>query len=143
MSKWKNWTPKAQFCESSQESEPTKPSKSGFVVSEGASSKESPIIRGRFLDSNAASSEQEGTIPDSESSVPRMSPRVGLIEWKLKELPIAIETCAVVLDPVLFARSTLEQLRVAIENPKRWVGWTVPQLIDRLAQVGVEVTIET
>jgi hypothetical protein len=43
----------------------------------------------------------------------------------------------------LFARTTLEQLRIALAAPKRWVGWTIPQLIDRLAQVGVRVALES
>jgi hypothetical protein len=64
------------------------------------------------------------------------------IDWNLKEPPVAIETCAVVTDSGLFARTTLEQLRIALAEPKRWVGWAVPQLIDRLAQVGVQVTLE-
>jgi hypothetical protein len=42
----------------------------------------------------------------------------------------------------LFASTTLEQLRVALANPKRWVGWSVSQLIERLAQVGVTVVLE-
>jgi hypothetical protein len=67
---------------------------------------------------------------------------VRLLTWNLKQPPVAIETCSVVIDPALFASSTLEQLRIALENPKRWVGWTVPQLIDRLAQVGVIVALE-
>jgi hypothetical protein len=74
--------------------------------------------------------------------IPAMPPGVVLVEWKLKEPPVAIETCAVVTDPVLFARTTLEQLRIALAKPKRWVGWTLPQLIDRLAQVGVGVGVE-
>jgi hypothetical protein len=67
---------------------------------------------------------------------------VRLIKWSLKEPPVAIETCAVVVDPALFASSTLEQLRIALANPKRWVGWTVTQLIERLDQVGVTVVLE-
>ena len=38
-------------------------------------------------------------------------------------------------DPSLFARTTIEQLRAALANPKRWVGWSVRQLLDRLHQV--------
>jgi hypothetical protein len=68
---------------------------------------------------------------------------VRLIEWNLKQPPVAIESFAVVTDPDLFARTTLEQLRIALAEPKRWVGWSVPQLIDRLAQVGVLVTLES
>jgi hypothetical protein len=47
-----------------------------------------------------------------------------------------------VTDPAVFARTTLEELRVALDNPKRWVGWSVAQLIERLAQVGVSVVLE-
>jgi hypothetical protein len=74
---------------------------------------------------------------------PAMPPGVVLMEWTLKEPPVAIETYAVVVDSGLFARTTLEQLRIALAGPKRWVGWTIPQLIDRLAQVGVRVALES
>jgi putative DNA primase/helicase len=30
----------------------------------------------------------------------------------------------------------------ALANPERWVGWSVPQLLDRLAQVGVVARLE-
>lgn len=76
-------------------------------------------------------------------AIPAMPPGVRLIAWELKEPPVAIETCAVVTDPALFARTTLEQLRTALAQPKRWIGWSVPQLIDRLAQVGVSVRLES
>jgi hypothetical protein len=76
-------------------------------------------------------------------SRPTMPPGVRLIRWNLKDPPIAIETCSVVTDPPLFAKGTLEQLRLAIENPKRWAGWSVPQLLDRLGQIGVIVALES
>lgn len=69
--------------------------------------------------------------------------RVKVIRWSLKDPPVALETCAVVTDPAMFARTTLEQLRIALAEPTRWVGWTVPQLIDRRAQVGVIVLLES
>ena len=55
---------------------------------------------------------------------------------------MAIETYAVVTDSGLFARTTLEQLRIAMSEPKRQVGWSLSQLVDRLAQIGVVVTLE-
>jgi hypothetical protein len=73
---------------------------------------------------------------------PVLPPGVRLVSWNLKEPPVAIETCAVVTDPALFVRATVEQLGVALAHPGRWVGWSVPQLIDRLAQVGVVVMLE-
>jgi hypothetical protein len=76
-----------------------------------------------------------------EEFVAQMPQGIRLIEWCLKEPPVALESCAVVVDPASFARTTLEQLRVALENPKQWVGWSIPQLVDRLAQVGVTVEV--
>ena len=34
------------------------------------------------------------------------------------------------------------QLGAALEIRKRWLGWSVPQLIDRLRPVGVGVEVE-
>ena len=73
---------------------------------------------------------------------PALPPSVRVVSLKLKNPPVAIEVCAVVTDPALFARTTVEQLRIALAEPRRWVGWSVPQLIDRLAQVGVVVMLE-
>jgi hypothetical protein len=70
-----------------------------------------------------------------------MPHKVRLIEWRLKNPPVMLETSAIVTDPQLFAITTLEQLRIAVEKPRRWMGWSVPQLIDRLAQVGVRVDL--
>ena len=77
------------------------------------------------------------------SRCPSLPQGVRLVKWDLKEPPLAIDTCSVVTNPALFASTTLAQLRAALANPKRWVGWSVPQLIDRLAQVGVTVALET
>jgi len=73
----------------------------------------------------------------SRAKAPAMPHGVRLVFWELKEPPVAIEACAVVVDPELFARTTLEQLAIALDKPKRWVGWSVPPMIDRLRQVGV------
>jgi hypothetical protein len=79
----------------------------------------------------------------NRATVPAMPPGLRLVEWNLKEPPVAIETCAVVVNAHLFAKTTLAQLGTALANPNRWIGWSVPQLIDRLAQVGVRVGIES
>ena len=78
----------------------------------------------------------------ARATIPAMPPGVRLLDWNLKQPPVAIDTCSVVTDPALFVRTTLEQLRVALAKPERWVGWTVVQLIDRLRQVGVDVGLE-
>jgi hypothetical protein len=78
-----------------------------------------------------------------ERTQPITVPRgVSLIQWDLKDPPVAIEECAVVTDTGLFARTTLNQLGIALAGPRRWVGWTVSQLIDRLQQVGVTVVLD-
>ena len=71
-----------------------------------------------------------------------MPPGTRLVEWILKKPPVAIEACAIVTDTALFANTTVAQLGEALANPRRWVGWSVPQLIDRLGQVGVIVALE-
>jgi hypothetical protein len=75
------------------------------------------------------------------ATVPAMPPGIRLLAWNLKEPPIAIESCAVVVSPTLFAKTSLVQLGTALANPARWVGWSVQQLIDRLRQVGVDVAL--
>ena len=79
----------------------------------------------------------------ARSTVPEMPRGVRLLRCDLKEAPVGIDACSVVTDPALFARTALEQVRIALAQPKRWVGWTVPQLIDRLAQVGILLTPDT
>jgi hypothetical protein len=79
----------------------------------------------------------------ARAGIPSLPPGVRMVKWNLKEPPIAIETCAVVTEPGLFARTTIEQLRIVLTNPKHWVGWSVFQLIERLGQVGVTVDLET
>ena len=64
---------------------------------------------------------------------------VKLVKWSPKEPPIAIGCCEVVVNVQVFIKSTLGQLIIALADPKRWVGWTAAQLIDRLHQVGVTV----
>jgi len=74
--------------------------------------------------------------------IPTMPHGVHLVSWNLKEPPVAIEVCSLVTDTALFAKTTLQQLQIALATPQRWIGWPVPQLIDRLAQVGVIVALE-
>jgi len=74
--------------------------------------------------------------------IPRLPAGVHLIEWKLKEAPVPIERFEIVTDPAKFAGTTLEQLRIALEFPNRKVGWTVPQLLQRLALVGVCLVLQ-
>ena len=79
----------------------------------------------------------------TRDAIPAMPPGVRLVKWNLKEPPIAVEYHAVVTDPAKFACATLVELSERLANPKRKYGWSAPQLIDRLGQVGVIVTLES
>jgi hypothetical protein len=72
-----------------------------------------------------------------------MPPGVRLVKWSLKKPPIAIEYHPVVTNPAKFAGATLGELRERLTNPRRKYGWSVLQLIDRLAQVGMTVAVES
>jgi hypothetical protein len=73
-----------------------------------------------------------------------MPPGVALLSWELRQKPVTIiGTGEVVTDAGKFARMCLEQLRIALANPRRRLGWTAQQLLDRLGQVGVGVAIDT
>ena len=89
-----------------------------------------------------ANREEVAELLRTRASVPPMPPGVRAHYWNLKMPPVAIDSCSIVTDCELFARTTLEQLRIALAEPRRWMGWTLPQLIDRLRQVGVDVEVE-
>jgi hypothetical protein len=120
-SKWFAWEP-TRGTERGDTRKPTKPTKPCSVGSEGSHPTAFSVVR---------------------SDSPLMPPGVRLVAWSLKEPPVLIETSAVVVNPELFARSTLMQLEKALANPTRWVGWRVEQLMDRLGQVGVVVNLES
>lgn len=133
-SRWLDWQPTRRIMADQLAQEPTKPSKPSFVGFVG-------VPRAEISIKDDIPEPVLAVTDDAGGLIPPMPPGVYLVEWKLKEPPIAIETCAVVVNSARFAKSTLEQLRIALTQPKRWVGWSVPQLLDRLAQVGVLVTL--
>jgi hypothetical protein len=134
-SRWMDWQPKPRIMAPLAPDKPSKPSKPRFEGFVGSPKAEISIIRGQLPEQVVSLDDTTG------AAISAMPPGVRLIDWKPKEPPVAIETCAVVTDSGLFARTTFEQLGVALANPRRWVGWSVPQLLDRLAQVGVMVTL--
>ena len=78
----------------------------------------------------------------TQNTIAAMPRGVRLVRWNLKEPPVCLELYSVVTDSAKFAKSTLGQMKILLENPKARVGWTMAQLIDRLAQVGVTVALE-
>lgn len=94
-----------------------------------------------LLDQLRANKDAVVEVLRQREALPAVPPGVRLVSWNLKEPPMAIEYSAVVTDTAKFARATLKELADRISNPRRKYGWTVPQLIDRLRQVGVTVAV--
>jgi hypothetical protein len=68
---------------------------------------------------------------------------IRLIRWEPKSPPVAIDVCSVVADIFKFIHSELRALDSRLNDP--WTihgGFTVPQMLDRLAQAGLEVELE-
>ena len=77
-----------------------------------------------------------------QRDIPPMPPGVRLIAWNPKQPPVIVERWSVVTDVVLFVRSTLEQLRLALAGNNWLAGnWSVRDLCERLEQVGVRVEV--
>lgn len=139
-SRWLDWQPTPRTTVDQPPHEATKPSKPsvslssvGFVGADAA----------EIFVKDDVSSPVFVAAEDSSGTIPAMPPGVRLLEWNPKEPPVAIESCSLVVNTTLFAKSTLNQLRIALAQPKRSVGWSVAQLVDRLAQVGVRVVLES
>ena len=77
------------------------------------------------------------------AAIPPMPEGVRLVNWEPKPAPVAIDVCSVVVDVPKFVQGELRALDSRLNNP--WTihgGFTVPQILDRLRQVGVEVALE-
>jgi hypothetical protein len=77
-----------------------------------------------------------------QSGPPPMPEGVRLLHWAPQSPPVAITACAIVNDVPQFLRTTLEQLRAALDGENRLAGnWSVRELVDRLEQCGVQVEV--
>lgn len=129
--RWLDWTPKVTALKTEhRQNGPTKPSKPSSVGFEGAYTAEI-----RFNDERQWPKAEPADAADT-------APAWKVVEWKLKQAPVTLSSFAVVTNTELFARSSLEQLRVALDNAKRWAGWSVAELVERLANVGVKVELK-
>jgi hypothetical protein len=74
---------------------------------------------------------------------PVMPKGIRLIRWEHKAAPVAIDTCSVVMDVPKFIEGELRALDSRLNNPQTiHGGFTVPQMLDRLAQAGLEVELD-
>ena len=66
-----------------------------------------------------------------------------LISYAPKKPPVAVEQCSVVTNVKLFIQSSLADLEYRLLHPDSVrLGWTVPQILDRLRQVGLVIEVE-
>lgn len=74
---------------------------------------------------------------------PRLPKGVRLLRWEPKAPPVAIDVCSIVVDLSKFIEGELRTLDSRLNNP--WTihgGFSVPQMLDRLRQVGLEVELD-
>jgi hypothetical protein len=146
-SRWLEWTPALDTFDTRDLGE------NPIIHARGSDTSETPHIKGNPIinDSQGRNDPREPRVIEKThipsvskvSKVPPMPPGVRLIRWEPKPAPVAIDVCSVVVDVPKFVESELRDLDSRLNNP--WTihgGFTVPQLLDRLAQVGVLVVLE-
>jgi len=79
-----------------------------------------------------------------EAGTPLQMPTgVRLLKWEPKPPPVAIVHMGIVNNVDKFIGATLRELRARLEGRDFLAGnWSLRELVDRLEQVGVEVTVE-
>ena len=116
-------------------------------TSETPSIGENPIIHASEGKNGAREPRIIGNTPipsvSKVSEAPQMPAGVCLVSWEPKAPPVAIDVCSVVVDVSKFIERELQALDSRLNNPSTiHGGFTVPQMIDRLAQAGLEVELD-
>lgn len=76
-------------------------------------------------------------------SYPHLPKGIRLIRYEAKSPPVSIDMCSVVVDVSKFVQSELRAVGSRLNNPRTiHGGFTVPQMLDRLRQVGLEVELD-
>jgi len=74
---------------------------------------------------------------------PPMPPGVRLLKWKPQTPPVAVVRMGIVSNVDKFIGATVRQLRARLEGKDFLAGnWSRRELVDRLEQVGVVVSVE-
>jgi hypothetical protein len=75
---------------------------------------------------------------------PLMPPGVRLLKWEPKAPPIVIVRMGIVSNVDKFIGATLRELRARLNGKDFLAGnWSLRELVDRLEQAGVSVTVES
>jgi hypothetical protein len=169
-SKWLDWTPDSdEITERNRIPDPSKPSEVGCDGFEAQPPGLFPIVQSHEEGSHyeLSATENAGVPKPSKPSepskpalplvlaldgvlgtqerlaCPSMPKGIRLVHWEPKAAPVVIDVCSVVADIPTFIESELRALDSRLNDP--WTihgGFTVPQMLDRLAQAGLEVELE-
>jgi hypothetical protein len=75
--------------------------------------------------------------------IPTIPKGIRLISWEPKPAPLAIDVCSTVTDVPKFIERELRALDSRLNDPCTiHGGFTVSQILDRLAQAGLDVVLE-
>jgi hypothetical protein len=138
-SKWLEWKPNSDTFDT-----PHIGKNPIIHASEGRNETQGPrIIERTHIPSVSKVSEVNSRPAEKRPWIPYAMPEgVRLVSWEPKPVPVAIDICSVVMDVPKFVQSELSALDSRLNNP--WAihgGFTVPQILDRLAQAGVFVAL--
>lgn len=84
-----------------------------------------------------------GAYLKARSTIPPIPKGVHLVACEPKAAPVRLDLCSVVFDVRKFIEAELQALDSRLNNP--WTirgGFSVPQILDRLREVGVEVEVD-
>ena len=89
------------------------------------------------------SDDLDGMVAEAFPLPPSLPAGLRLISYAPKKPPVAVEQCSVVTNVKLFIQSSLAELEYRLLHPDTVrLGWTVPQMLDRLRQVGLVIEVE-
>jgi len=73
---------------------------------------------------------------------PPLPPAVRLLRYAPKVAPVAVQPCSIVTDVGKFIRAYLEDLEWRLAHPNTYACASLPEILAKLAEVGVELKIE-
>lgn len=123
---------------------PLLPKSSSAVHCDGCPRLHEPLHAGRLRQATPSSDDvPHAWAPELvPPTCPAMPKGIRLIRWEPKSAPVAIDVCSVVVDVSKFIAGELRALDSRLNDPMTiHGGFTVPQMLDRLAQVGVTVAL--
>jgi len=97
-------------------------------------------LRSHRNDVAAVLRERQGVSAPPEC--PPLPPGVRLVRYAPKSPPVAVQPCSIVTDVDKFIRAYLRDLGWRLEHPKGHVCAPLPEILAKLAEVGVELELE-